>query len=49
MFTSTPKAVAVMTVDCLTRFWGVGVALRNLRITWDAQRMYFATNSFHVL
>jgi hypothetical protein len=49
MINATPKTVSVMAVDGLAWLWCIGVALWHLRITWDTQRMYFATNSFHVL
>jgi len=49
MINATPKAVSVMAVDGIAWLWGIGVPLWNLRITWDTQRMYFATNSFHAL
>ena len=49
MINATPKAVSVMAVDGIARLWGIGVPLWQLRITWDTQRMYLATNSFHAL
>jgi hypothetical protein len=49
MINATPKAVSVMAVDGIARLWGIGVPLWHLRITWDTQRMYLATNSFHAL
>jgi hypothetical protein len=49
MINATAKTVSVMASDGLARFWGIRVTLWHHCITWDAQRMYFATNSFHVL
>jgi hypothetical protein len=49
MINATPEAVSVMAVDGIARLWGIEVPLWNLRITWDTQRMYLATNSFHAL
>jgi hypothetical protein len=43
------KTVVVVTTYNLTWLWGIWVTQWSLRISWNTQRVNFATNSFHVL